>query len=813
MRPRAVSTHKRVSRAGAAALIGCLVLGAGCSDNDAVPPDSGPSDLLQGDAEGVSKALVCGPGSSGTLKASGSVEVKGSAAKDLAGAAVSAPAGSTTVSVSIKCEDQQIAPAGYLALGPTVAISPGKVIQPVDLRLTLPYKPARMPTGASTGSIVVFVKHGSKVRNLILLNPVLSPKQGRLSFNLDQLGTFQVAISSKAGTKIKRRFAYRGIVGFSMGGGAASVIGLRNPDRFDFIGPLGGEPAGHLDYFMDMLRNSFLAGFCTAQDEKAGKGKVGQLCPLKRAALPRQNELLMSYEKMLYQKGQGVGLTLKRALYMRGMRDILRAYGNPMYHNPAHNFLPPGVPASHLVAGSEVCGKPVKLNKFYNRHYNPDGSKAVITFCDGIDSSAKGLGVFNPALKQTRPAQVYLAVDLNDNGKRDTGEPVVVNALEPFSDVGVDGKADKDEAGYDAATNPDPAGDNYHYLRNPAGSEGNWRHDTGEPFEDLGVDGVKGTCQAKQGVADCYDYGEGNGKFDRVPMIDRWIKHDPFELYAKLTAAQRQRLDIWADAGIRDFLNSHVATNGFMGQVARQGQPVRLYESFRQLHGKDAPAFFDFLKVDWNGVGKNAYVRYGDPSMSQSQVEKTGDGRHVGTAIQVVNRTLSFFALAQARWPKGDRETKNIDVTSSNFQKNITFKSPSTGQDRPFALFLPPGYFHAANKDKRYPVVYFLHGYGQTPDELIDLSKLFANYMVGPAIKDVDRFQKFIIVYVDGRCRPGGTIPLKDKGDQCEQGTFYLDSTISASTAKMETLLLELMDHIDKTYRSRKAETVEVPFL
>ena len=793
-------------------LIASLALTA-CTEEDKEIADAASlADGAVPDQTRVVPKISCGSGTSGSLAAGGSLAVTGTAAKDLAGAAVRAPAGATTVKVQIDCAAADLVPAGYTALGPPVAFGPAGSTQPVDLRFTLPYKPGRLPPGAGSGSMVVFMKRRGKLSNLILVDPETDTTAGQLSFSLDELATFQVAISARAGSKIKRRYVYRAIVGFSMGGGAAAVIGLRHPDKFDFIGPLGGEPAGHLDYFMDMLRNSFLGGFCTAADAKAGKGQIGSLCPLPREPLPRQHELLMSYEKMLYQKGQGVGLTLRRSLYMRGMRDILRAYGNPMYYNPEHVLLPPGVPASHLLAGSSVCGKPVKLSKFYDREYNPDGSKTVITFCDGNDSSTKGLGVFDPSLAQTRPTQVYLAVDLNDNGKRDSGEPVVVHALEPFSDVGIDAKADVNEVGYDAVKNPDPAGDNYHYLKNPSGTERNWHHDKGEPYEDVGVDGVKGTCQAKKGVSGCYDHGEGNGKFDWVPAVDRWLAHDPLELYGKLSDAQRARLDIWADAGIRDFLNAHVATNGMIGQLARFGQPVRLYQAFRRLHGKDAPKFFDFANVDWQNAGKNAYVRYGDPSLTQAEVESSGDGRHVGTALQIVNRTLSFFAMVNKRWPGGDRDTKNIDVSSANFKKNITFTSPSTGQKRPFALFLPPGYFQKENATKRYPVVYFLHGYGQTPDELIDLSRLFSNYMVGSTIKEQNRFQKFISVYVDGRCRPGGNIPLADSGDRCEQGTFYLDSTVDKSTAKMETLMLELMDYLDQNYRTKKPAEVEIPF-
>ena len=56
---------------------------------------------------------------------------------------------------------------------------------------------------------------------------------------------------------------------------------------------------------------------------------------------------------------------------------------------------------------------------------------------------------------------------------RDSGEPVIAQPYEPFSDVGSDGLADADEPGYDPVANPDPDHDDYHYLRNPTGTEGN----------------------------------------------------------------------------------------------------------------------------------------------------------------------------------------------------------------------------------------------------------------------------------------------------------------------------------------------------
>jgi hypothetical protein len=105
--------------------------------------------------------------------------------------------------------------------------------------------------------------------------------------------------------------------------------------------------------------------------------------------------------------------------------------------------------------------------------------------------------------------------------------------------------------------------------------------------------------------------------------------------------------------------------------------------------------------------------------------------------------------------------------------------------------------------------VFFLHGYGQEPKDLVDLSSVFALNLLGRNPEET-RFQKFIIVYVDGRCRPNrdGT-PVDLSGDRCEGGTFYLDSPLGGP-AQMETNLLELGDYIDANYRTKMPSTASV---
>ena len=65
-------------------------------------------------------------------------------------------------------------------------------------------------------------------------------------------------------------------------------------------------------YTLGMVRDFLFGGFCTAADEAAGSGTIGQLCP-NQSTKPDQFEIESDFEHMLYQAGDGVGLTLDRA--------------------------------------------------------------------------------------------------------------------------------------------------------------------------------------------------------------------------------------------------------------------------------------------------------------------------------------------------------------------------------------------------------------------------------------------------------------------------------------------------------------------
>ncbi len=762
-----------------------------------------------GSGSSGSTELVCGEGTSGTLTAGGRVEVAAGVSQDLAGAAVAATDTTTLPGepVTIACAAADIVPAGYIALGPAVQIGPERFPSDRPFSITLPYKAARLPDGGGRRHVRVVAKHTSGAGAEPFFTPVTNLSlddadayASRATFNAAQLTTYQIVAPADAGAAKTRHFTYRGIAGVSMGGGAATAIGLRNSDRFDLIGDLGGEPGPDVIYTMSMISEFHFGGFCTAEDEMNGVGNVGELCPSRqRPAFADQFEIKADFEHLPYQEGGGVGLTLRRNLYLRGSRDLSRALGNPGHYNMDNSYLPPGVPVSWL-SDPNRCDNPITLTNFFDREFNPDGTWPVITFCDGGDSTAMGLGVFDPSLPQTNVVEVLLAVDLNGNGRRDFGEPLVANAYEPWNDSGIDGMLDQDEPGYDAVTNPDPNGDDWHYWRNPRGTEKNFRFDQGEPFEDLGLDGVAGTAQQPAG----FDFGEGDGEWTLNPNVDRWYANDAAQNLTAMGATGRDRIYVWADAGIRDFFNGHVSANGLLGSMSTLDMPVAAFDGFAPLTHATAEGLYDFNAVDWTEWPANISLRYGDPDATEAAI-LDGDGRHVGTGRQIINRITTMFAWFNARWPGGDRAI--APQSQDNFLLDQVFTSPSSGRETPYAIFVPPGYYE--NPTLTYPVVYFLHGYGQEPNDLVALSAIFSNYMIDEDREEAKRFQKMIIVYVDGRCRPGGDIPLPQEGDGCEQGNFYMDSPSNA-TAQMETAMFELMDEIDSLYRTKQAEDVEV---
>ena len=98
-------------------------------------------------------------------------------------------------------------------------------------------------------------------------------------------------------------------------------------------------------------------------------------------------------------------------------------------------------------------------------------------------------------------------------------------------------------------------------------------------------------------------------------------------------------------------------------------------------------------------------------------------------------------------------------------------------------------------------MIYFGHGYGMSPEDLVSIGFILWNFMIAPTIPEAGRLPKMIFVFPDGRCR----------GDECLGGTFYTNAPEGTpGGAQMETFLLDLMEYVDMTYRTRSPEMVDV---
>ncbi|MBW2261010.1 MAG: hypothetical protein JRG91_03475, partial [Deltaproteobacteria bacterium] len=559
------------------------------------------------------------------------------------------------VDATIDCADD-IVPDGYVALGPAVTFGPVHARYMREAEFGIPVNGAMMPAAASIGDLVVYYEgSGVDARIVPVGNGWITgdPTDGLYTFLSPRFGTYQAAVEEGAGTRsFQRRYTYRGITGVSMGGGGAALVGLRNHARFDFISPLGG-PA-NWTAMLHYVETYHLGGFCTALDDDAGD--VGEHCD--PPATLEMFEFGQEFENWFYQDGwDGQGGTFNREDYCQIFRDIARAFGNLMFYNLDSSYLPPGVTWEWMQGSrAEKCadGGHMTLDNFYDRLFNPDGSMPVITFCDGAEwrdtDGTRDVGRWDPDGDQYYPLDITLAVDVNDNGRRDAHEPVIAQGYEPYEDVGVDGLASTAEEGYDAVTNPDPSGDDYDYQFNPAGTERNHIYDEGEPYLDYGLDGVDGTPQQPSG----YDYGEGNGQFDYNPNIDNLWEHDALQVIRAMTDDELRRIDIVTDAGLRDLFDFAPGENGILGELLARGQPVGLYRNFASLYGSDDEDHFDSTRVDYPGLQKNYIIIYGDEDADEDLLQR-GDGGHVGTASQVLNRLATVTMFMSARWPGGDR--------------------------------------------------------------------------------------------------------------------------------------------------------------
>lgn len=762
------------------------------------------------------------------------------------------------------------------ALGPSVAftvkapLTMGKSLRR-EIEVGIPVNPAAFPSGGRMRHLqVLFQSPRAKTPRLI---PVANPRIDAdgaggylLKFQTPWFGTFQAAVAETAGsTSHKRKLMHRAVIGFSMGGGGAAVFGMRHHDQFDVIAPLGGP--SDWTWLLWYVEQNALGGFCPA-------GKTcAKVAPNK---YPMQETFAhtMDYEHWFYQTGNGNGGHFPRSEYVQIFEDLALSMGNPngSGSDPATlGFalgpkkddpslkMPDGTDCTFTIDPigddpDEQRQKDVDAKckafrcdpknayhadkNYFDDEYNPDGTLPVIGFCDGnsIPEKDTQVGYVNTwAPGGDKSVNLGLAVDLNKNGIRDQGEPVIRSGHEPYDDCGPDKLCDADEPGFDPETNPDPSQDDYDYQLNPSGTEGNHRFDEGERYLDYGLDGVPNT--AGRHIAG--DPGEGDGKFTESTGLANFYANDAHSIMSRrvknapggdLTDDALRRIDVLNDGGVRDLFNFASVANHFAGQIhgrkAPNGLPVKsvaFYNGFHFLPGQpqDRPNFLNLGDIRWADVADMPHVRYGDLDASRELIERDGDGQHVGTAAQLLARLETAFFFTGHRWTDGDRrrteEARENPAESSINELGVDcevagkcekiFTGPRTKRTGPIAVSLPPGYALKQNVEQnvRYPVMFVLHGYGQDPRDLEAVAVFTNNFMNVAERSYATRLPKFIIVYVDGRCRIGAS-----GKPECIRGTFYMNSA-RENGAQQDDWFEEVTEYIDKNYRTMPPSEVDVP--
>lgn len=673
----------------------------------------------------------------------------------------------------------------------------------------------------------------------------------------------------------KTHLTYRIISGVSMGGIGAAALGFSHPERFDGIAALGGPIDAA--FFVRALGKFNRGGFCTRQrleellaadPVSLNDPKVIDACRQVVPAIEWEHQT--DFNHWVWTKN-GTNFTRDTAIDMS--TDLSLAFGNLFSENPASAFAPKGVDPERLrKPPADFCTNPTVVKGVYDADYNPTGKYDAITFCDGqprlffcaatgrkvdycsdpkniaqplpvaqerafadafcaseggaveADRDKDALFLFrygsqvDPCRQATRPFVLALALDMNKNGRRDYGEPVVGNPWERFSDVGADGCADAFEDGQGGckgsptATGLDPNRDDYHVDSNPLGTEDDWFHQAGEPYEDHGLDGVPGT----------FDFGEGNGAFDTTTALGRMLAYDGRARYRALTDAGRRRLELLLDGGIRDMANLGLMSRHLFGLVRalRGEQATGYYRDFLDIPGmKDArTGYFNPWNNRWKYVPRNIALLYGkDSPTDQDRID--GEGDHVGTNSQAVHRFYTLFNWAAASWPSLERPATPLGGSSAGERQKLEwYQSAALGNARrEYAIALPPGYDDPKNAAARYPVMYVMHGYGMEP-----LGFMGTSLISDAFVTDTDvRLRPMIMVFPSGRCcfvnAATGARDCREKDDsgtdferlagwerECHSGSFYVNRQgyTPKDQARYGDAFFELMEHVDKNYRT-----------
>jgi S-formylglutathione hydrolase len=133
-------------------------------------------------------------------------------------------------------------------------------------------------------------------------------------------------------------------------------------------------------------------------------------------------------------------------------------------------------------------------------------------------------------------------------------------------------------------------------------------------------------------------------------------------------------------------------------------------------------------------------------------MKKNQDRRRLRRLLGILSGTAVMLSIAAAQpsgIAPGGGTVQRIKVHGKSLEGNLEGDSP----DREVAVYLPPSY--ATSRNRRYPVVYLLHGYGRTVDSWVPFIGL-----PGSADRDIaaGTAKEMILVIPDAHTRYGGSM-------------------------------------------------------
>lgn len=497
---------------------------------------------------------------------------------------------------------------------------------------------------------------------------------------------------------------FRAIAGISMGGYGALNVGTKHPAIFGTIAALGG-PVHLRQLLVDLQRD--------ALEVKA------------QTVIPRQVGDDFTFDHLPPYPGRDTQISL--------IRDLMIAFGNPFLHH---------LPGANPFLASAAEPAAIRMDDRYGEFVVPGDPRGFLGGGDGNENGLREVSeapaiptdvllVANGTLAQiaeTEPTAIVggrALADLDGDGVFDVGDGIVVNASEPLRES------------------------NQNLVFEP---------DLGEEFDDFGLDGVAGTG----------DFGEGNGMFDYDPDRDYWLAEDPTSRLAGRSASEIARQRIYMDVGTQDEFGFGVHYANLVEILRSKGLPVEVQDGYRG-DCTDIPepsAQFFLLRYPGGHVGIPE---------ADSVLDDLINGDVCGAA-QIWDRLLSVIGYLEESFPDGnygvgeidididfddfDFDFGDLDVRGEMVERDIPAPTLQLSPDQPVPtqhvlVYLPPEF---SRSDGDFPIVYFLGGYGQMPDDFARARDLFDALIVSRQI------QNMYFAFLPGS---GG-----------QQGSFYVNHSI-----------------------------------